>query len=69
MLTFATAKILQLNLGGCLRCGRELNVGDVVLYEHPLAFCSDCATKKNDDSVKFSTPCGHEDYPCCGCGQ
>ena len=66
MLTFVTPKIQTLNLSGCTRCDAALNVGDVVEYKYPLAYCADCAPKLGTDKVVYSSPCGCEDFPCCG---
>lgn len=65
----------------CKECGAVISVGEKGrYYGSGRIYGIGCHERKGketvnkqgfnrDGSERFSTPCGHEDWPCCGCAQ
>lgn len=63
----------------CADCGTPIMVGEKARYYGPgKSYGIGCHESKGratvngrgfnkDGTERFNTPCGHEDYPCCGC--
>lgn len=56
----------------CVKCNADIVapnvIGKAVWNGEDAVFCSDCAinTYIPSNDVVYSSPCGCEDYPCCG---
>jgi hypothetical protein len=64
--------------GTCRRCGGKVEVGQRIRYGgkgqvyHLKAECEGAAPAEDEAprrmvAERFGTPCGCEDFPCCGC--